>query len=157
MGLCVGLPHPNTMPKLIKLPCIKTLTNKLKNIKSFSHKKEYLRFVIEVIRFNLKDSFISAREPLICGIIFCSCPIVSIVQTVRKVVLTKISVVALSDFDLKRVFRKTLENLVNFENTITFDTKMLAKDHQDWCRLNNWSIFIAFFTWITWRTEPLIF
>ena len=119
LGLCVGSSHPKTMYELTKPPCIK-ITDKIKiKIKLFSHIKEHVCFVIEVISFNFKDNFIIAREPLVCGIIFSNCPIVSIVQTTwivnsgyQRVVVEKRDFVAVSDSDLERVFRKALEKLI---------------------------------------------
>ena len=40
------------------------------------------------------------------------------------------------DSDLMKFLRKTLEKLVIFDNLITFNTKLLETDHEDWCRLN---------------------
>ena len=45
----------------------------------------------------------------------------------------------------------------HLKNLIMFNTKMLEMDHQDGCKLNNWSIFDSFLTKITGWTEPLIF
>ena len=136
-----------------------------KNTKSFSHKKENMwSFVIKVISFSLKDNFIIEREPLVCGIIFYYCPIVSIVQTVwmvdcgyQRVVYKKRRFVVVSDSDLKMVIGKVLEKLVIFDNLITFNTKTLKMNYQDGSRFINWSISDAFLTGITWSTEPFIF
>ena len=153
LGLCVRLSHPKTVSELTKPPCIKKSRNKNKiKTKSFSHIKEHIWFfVIKVISFNFKDDFIIARKPLVCGIIFYNCPIVPIVQTAwmvnsgyQREVVEKGNFVAVSDSDLKRVFRKALEKLVIFANLIMFNMKMLEMDHQDECRLNKWSIFDAF-------------
>ena len=152
LELCVGSSHPKTMSELTKPSCIKItkIKNKIRT-RSFSHIKEHIWcFVIEVINFNFKDNFIIAKELLVCGIIFDNCPVVSIVQTAwtincgwQRVVVEKVNFVAVSDSDLKRVFRKALEKLVIFDNVIMFNKKK--------------SISHAFGTGITWWTEPLIF
>ena len=54
----------------------------------------------------------------------------------QRVVVEKRNFVAVSDSDLKRVFRKALEKLVIFDNLILFNTKTLEMDHQDGCGLN---------------------
>ena len=54
----------------------------------------------------------------------------------ERVVVEKRNFVAVSDSDLKRVFKKALKKLVIFDNLILFNTKTLKMDHQDWCRLN---------------------
>ena len=43
---------------------------------------------------------------------------------------------SIDDSDLMKFLRKTLEKLVIFDNLITFNTKSLQTDHEDWCRLN---------------------
>ena len=54
----------------------------------------------------------------------------------QREVVEKGNFVAVSDSDLKRVFKKALEKLVIFANLIMFNMKMLEMDHQDECRLN---------------------
>ena len=54
----------------------------------------------------------------------------------ERVVVEKRNFVAVSDSDLKRVFKKALKKLVIFDNLILFNTKTLKMDHQDWCGLN---------------------
>ena len=58
----------------------------------------------------------------------------------QRVVVQKRNFDVANDFDLRKVFRKALKNL------ITFNTKMLEMDHQDGCKLNNRSIFDFFLT-----------
>ena len=101
---------------------------------------------------------------MVCGnMFFFYCPMLPIVQTAWMVdcgyerVIVKGRNFVVSDLDLKRVFRKTLEKANIFDNLTLINTKMLEMDHQDRCRLNNWSIFYAFFKGITWWTESLIF
>ena len=54
----------------------------------------------------------------------------------QRVVVEKINLVAVSDSDLKRIFRKALKKLVIFDNLFLFNTKTLKMDHQDGCRSN---------------------
>ena len=147
---------------LFKKKLVKKLL--LKKPKLFPNKKEHICFVIEIISFNFKDNFLPIRETLVCGNIFYNCPIVSTVQTAwmvncghQRVVFPKRNFAVVSDSDLKKVFRKALEKLGIFDNLITFNTKTLEMGHQDGCRLNNWSVFDAFYTEITWCTESFIF
>ena len=113
---------------------------------------------------NFKDNFIIASKPLVCDKFFYNCPIVSIVQIAwmvncghQRVVAEKRNFVFVSDCELERVFRKTLEKQVIFDNRIMINTKTLEMVHQDGCELNNLSVFDAYLTGITWWTEPLFF
>ena len=54
----------------------------------------------------------------------------------QRVAIEKRNFVAVSDSDLKRVFRKALEKLVIFDNLIMFNAETLEMDHQDRCGLN---------------------
>ena len=55
----------------------------------------------------------------------------------ERVIVKGRNFVVVSDLDLKRVFRKTLEKAIIFDNLTLINTKMLEMDHQDRCRLNN--------------------
>ena len=67
----------------------------------------------------------------------------------QRVVVEKRNFVFVSDCDLERVFRKTLEKQVIFDNRIMINTKTLEMDHQDGCGLNNLNAFDAYLTGIT--------
>ena len=54
----------------------------------------------------------------------------------QTVVVEKRNLVAVSDSDLKKVFRKALKKLLIFDNLVLINTKMLKVDHQDRCRSN---------------------
>ena len=114
-------------------------------------------FLNKVTSFKLKDNFVHAIEPLAWGTMFYKVSVVQITWMLncgyQRVVVKERNFVVVNDLDLKRVLRKALEKLVIF----SFNTKTLTMDHQHKCRLNNWSIFEAFFKEITWRTEPFIF
>ena len=140
------------MSELTKAPCIKRTEKEKRKTNFFSQKN------------NFKDNFIIARKPLVCDKFFYNCPIVSIVQIAwmvncghQRVVAEKRNFVFVSDCELERVFRKTLEKQVIFDNRIMINTKTLEMVHQDGCELNNLSVFDAYLTGITWWTEPLFF
>lgn len=67
----------------------------------------------------------------------------------QRVVVKERNFVVVNVLDLKRVFSKTLEKLVIFDNLTPYNTKTLEIDHQDKSRLNKSSIFDAFFKEIT--------